>query len=259
MLPALNLRTARRSSSHVLREGGFADAALKEYLPYTNDQLSVLKAKDAEIAREERIRFQVDESFKLLFVGGSPAADESRREMFGRCKVATAGNHSGADLSGDWEEDAFWERITSWQPTCIVLDRGSDSWLSSRSKSKLMDVVEELGCIFMFSPWPRMGEGEPNVMYTSNPLRYNATVFNTQEVLFTFWADLEERDAYPSAVLKQITTEWAAISGMSAEECAINYDSRNAFSTCDNLNPKSQTFDEAVRSQISMFSGCADP
>lgn len=233
---------------------------------YTLDQLRVLKAKDEEIKRAEKLEYGVDAAFKLLFLGGGPGTDDLRRRMFRNCKVVIAGNHYGATILGDWEEDGFWEVIKQENPTCIVLDYGSDSWLTvANSMRKLMSVVNELGCIFMFSPWINMGmtdnntlEPEPNFMYTNTPLRYNATVFNDRDVLFTFWNKLEERDAYPNAILEQINTEWALIDTMGVEERKLNYNARNAFSNWDNMNSKSQKFDDAVKSQISMFSSCAD-
>lgn len=235
------------------------------YAKYTDKELRVLKAKDEEIKQAERLQYGVDTSFKLLFLGGSEGVDRVHRRMFRNCRVLTAGNHYGADILGNWEENGFWEVIRQENPTCIVLDYGSDSWLNSLSKTLLMSTVNDLGCIFMFSPWRDIDvmddgnlEPEPNMMYTETPLRYNATVFSDQEVLFTFWNKLEERDTYPSEILNQINTEWATVDDMDVEERKLNYNARNAFSNWDNRNSKSQSFIDAVKSQISMFTSCAD-
>ena len=68
--------------------------------------------------------------YPILFLGGSAGVDPQRRQRFASCGVLTAGNHAGADIKDDWHADGFWGKILAAGPSDIVVDYGSESWMT---------------------------------------------------------------------------------------------------------------------------------
>ena len=43
----------------------------------------------------------------------------------------------GADISGNYDDLAFWDKIFEAMPTVIVIDNGSESWLVQSNRSPI--------------------------------------------------------------------------------------------------------------------------
>lgn len=193
-----------------------------------------------------RYSFGVNEQFKLMFLGGSPGLDSDRRMRFDRCKIITAGNHNGADLKGDWNDEEFWERIYQEHPTAIVIDFGSDSWMSDFARNKLASYVNDNKSILIFSP---IRSDFASVLMTDHPLRYNMSIFGfaPTRILLTLWYHLPEREYHASAIFHAL-------------DCygVQDADERKAcFDAYKIIGPHFKTFDDAVNHQISFFSTCS--
>ena len=203
--------------------------------------------EDEELREALRLSYGVSDTFRLLFLGGGPEADALRRRRYAACSVAIAGNHPGADIQGNWEAPNFWARVRAFRPTAIVVDYGSDSWLSAPAVEQLAAAVRDLDAMLLFSPWRAIdGQADPTAPLLS--ARFNAARFSGDDVLFTFWSRLPESPMWPSEIVRQVTTKWGAQEMSAAER-------KQEFAALEALQNYA-SFDDAVAAQIELFSGC---
>lgn len=207
--------------------------------------LSSLSLKD-ELEDGFRASFGVNDTFKLMFLGGSPRVDSLRRERYQRCGIKIAGNHTTADIQGDWSDQVFWQRINQENPTAIVVDYGSDSWMTEAAQVNLATYINTTHTMLIFSP--RLSEFASPLM-TDHPLRYNLSIFDKSPIhfLLTLWSKLPEQEYFASEIFKTFPCE----SYPSVEEIKECFEKMKVF------GPQFDTFDDAVAFQISLFSACS--
>ncbi len=103
---------------------------------------------------------------RILFLGGG-TTDSEFKEYFKPCIVKIAGDHEGADINGDWNNTDFWTEITYFNPSAIVIDRGSESWLDLKVAHRIRDYTFEKNVILIFALSPsRLGHFSPSLNYT---------------------------------------------------------------------------------------------
>ena len=215
--------------------------------------LPALTMRDTRESLDDAIRFSygVMDNFSLLFMSKADAlTNEARRRRYARCeKVAIAGfrDGTGLDIQGQWDDLQFWAAVRAFAPTCIVVDVGSESFLSPFAIQQLRSTVEELDAILMISLYRDM----PNFyeFFSLDSWRhFQATRYDKLEVLFTFWSRLPEASMWPSEVINLVTSRWAA-DNFTAHEVRQQYAAIGALKNY-------ASFDDAVDAQIRMFTEC---
>jgi hypothetical protein len=179
--------------------------------------------------------------FKLMFLGGGHGTDQSRRARFERCNVLIAGNHEGVDISGNWDDVVFWEKIYEAMPTVIVIDSGSESWMGQEAVDHLSSYINLTKTILMFSPNP---DGSLHKLMGETPLNYNACVFGhvPSFLLIALWYKLPERRPFVSELLSSLSCH-----------LLVNPDEiRDCFAAQAYWEPFA-TFDDAVAYQLKMI------
>lgn len=77
----------------------------------------------------------------IVMLGGG-AKDEDIKKFHKPCTLLVAGDHKGANIQGDWDTDPFWQHVESHNPAAIVVDRGSESWLTIEVAHRIRDFIE---------------------------------------------------------------------------------------------------------------------
>lgn len=138
----------------------------------------------------------------LMFLGGSLNVDAGRRARFSGYGCFTAGDHAGADIVGDWSSPEFWAEIRAKSPGVVVLDAGSESWLSTSPGAieHLLAYISERDVVLLYSP-----HHSSDALWRLSSRRYNVVMWEGRYLLFAFWAGLPERPGpLPSELVFQI-------------------------------------------------------
>ncbi len=226
-----------------------------------------------------RASYGVDEGFVLMLMGGSPETDARYRSRFSACKVFTAGDHPGADVRGNWDEDAYWDEVAARAPTAIVIDIGSDSWIQAPAARKLGEYLRRTNAILMFSPPVGYTDWITTMLavdYLSEPdlqLRFQVTPLEDGYVLYTYWNKLEESQHFMSEIESRVRDcRWLMLDrGLhryhpwqrpgdpeyEAREAERVRERKECVAELSVLGPP-MTFDDAVEQQVRLFSACAD-
>ena len=185
---------------------------------------------------------QMPVHFRLMFLGGSPDVDPGRRMRFGQYGCFTAGSHEDADIMGDWNSPEFWAKIEQADPSAIVIDSGSESWLldGSPAVKQLVLYVKRTNVILMYSPH----HASP-WLYKLYTQHYNTVMYENQYLLFTFSSGLPERtEPRPSELVWQI--QECQHGRLSAKERAACYESLKMFGNV-------ASFEDAVEQQLNVI------
>jgi len=171
--------------------------------------------------------------------------DSSRRQRFSKCKVSIAGNHSTADIQGDWSDQSFWQRIYQENPTAIVIDYGSDSWMTEEVQNNLANYINTTHSMLIFSP---TNADFASPLMTNHPKRYHLSIFGHSPIhfLLTLWSKLPEQVYYASEIFKIFP----------CDTYRFVDDVKDCFEAQKVLGHRFDTFDDAVVYQISLFSAC---
>jgi hypothetical protein len=92
---------------------------------------------------------------KVLILGGGESADQQYRSTaFVNYEMKIAGNHTDADIQGDWNNKEFWASVGNFGPDAIVIDIGSDSWLTNETiENFVLPYVTINKIAVIFSPF----------------------------------------------------------------------------------------------------------
>ena len=109
---------------------------------YKLNQLYRASESDLEAAlRFSRINTTSDPN-KIVMIGGGPS-DKHNKEYYSPRKLVIAGLHNDgeADIKKDWNSDDFWNAIEDENPSAIIIDRGSDCWLSLSAATRIKEYT----------------------------------------------------------------------------------------------------------------------
>lgn len=182
--------------------------------PQTNRDISIYSKKGKQILKlylqtyleifgKHNIRGGTKD-ITIVFIGGGVDIDVQRREFFKDYNVVIAGDHPGADIGGDWNNNDFWERIKTAKPSVLVLDPGSDSWLSDTAINELYKLYESVDNLTMILPnWnlDKMEEQGAFQLFSSN---FQMCTYSTQhpvDFAFALNKNFPEQSVFPGEIL----------------------------------------------------------
>ena len=204
-------------------------------------------SSSGDLKESLRTSFGVDDTFKLMFLGGGPDVDSTRRNRYKSCKVKVAGNHKGVDIKGDWKDLSFWQQIYQENPTAIVIDSGSDSWMSDVARVNLANYINTTHSILIFSPTK---DDFSSPLMTDHPKRYNLSSYGDSQIHFvlTLWSKLPQREYYASEIFTMFPCwKWPSVD-----------ERKDCYGAQKVLGNPFDNFDDAVADQISLFSVCGN-
>jgi len=227
-------------------DAGFSDRAIAAAIEASLAEAEQQKQLEEVLERSKTDVAMRSQKKKIMFLGGSREVDPERRIRFANYNAFTTGDHSGADVRGDWNSPRFWAEIKQRSPDIVVIDSGSESWLQKGSPAltELIRFLKINNTILMFAPhYP--GSDWLHEMFSQH---FNVVRFGGRNVLFTFWPGLPERpEPYPSEILKRIH-DCEMDRNMTPEEKRFCYESLN-------LIENFPAFDDAVEYQLEILSG----
>ena len=185
---------------------------LRHTIAYPLLALPIGTNEDTELKDAMRLSFGLKRG-PVMILGGSDDVDPQYRSALSGCGVFTVGNHESADVRGDWADGWVWEEVRKRNPSVIVIDIGSDSWITRSAVDRLATFVNETECVLMFSPPPfpeiPNSEGDSwitlmqSISYLSNPdmqRRYQVTLLEDGHLFYTYWGKLDESPMFASEI-----------------------------------------------------------
>ena len=164
------------------------------------------------------------DQFCIMVLGGAEgeglgSGDAVYKNAFPRCTVFTVGNHRGADVNGDWARAETWERVRARepQPHAVVIDQGSDSWLSPEMGVHLGAFLRPSGTsqgkMLVFSPPPESYKSgfnffeviaKTHYMDANSGVRFIPKRLCDNQLLIALDDRFEDQDMFPSEVLQAV-------------------------------------------------------
>jgi hypothetical protein len=172
------------------------------------------------------VRMHAVDPFTILVLGGADDegfsyGDAVYRRTFPNCNVFSVGNHSKASVMGDWKDAATWDEVRKLkpQPHAVVIDMGSDSWLTPDVGVHLAAYLQEpvgprgRSKMLVFSPpWEDYKPtfkffdtiAKTHYMDPESAMRYKAVRICQGDVLIALSDHFDEQARFPSEVLAAV-------------------------------------------------------